>query len=88
MTIPELQIPSSLDGSLQPSLFYHPSQGQGAPVPHVVGLHTWSYDRFNQVETYLPLCQRFGWALLLPEFRGPNLASNPNRLDACGGRKA
>ena len=88
MTIPELQIPSSLDGSLQPSLFYHPSQGQGVPVPLVVGLHTWSYDRFNQVETYLPLCQRFGWALLLPEFRGPNLASNPTRLDACGGRKA
>lgn len=88
MTITELSIPSSLDGSLQPSLFFHPSQGQGAPVPLVVGLHTWSYDRFNQVETYQPLCERYGWALLLPEFRGPNLASNPDRLDACGGRKA
>ena len=88
MTIPELQIPSSLDGSLQPSLFFHPSPESVAPVPLVVGLHTWSYDRFNQVETYLPLCERYGWALLLPEFRGPNLAANPNRLDACGSRKA
>ena len=88
MTTTELQIPSFLDGSLQPSLFFHPSPESSAPVPLVVGLHTWSYDRFNQVETYQPLCERCGWALLLPEFRGPNLATNPNRLDACGSRKA
>lgn len=86
MNIREIQIPSTLDGSLQPSLFYHP--GEGAAVPLVVGLHTWSYDRFNQVENYLPLCKRYGWALLLPEFRGPNLASNPSRRTACGSRLA
>ena len=60
MTTTELQIPSSLDGSLQPSLFFHPSQGQGAPAPLVVGLHTWSYDRFNQADNYLPLCEKYG----------------------------
>ena len=49
----ELQIKSSLDGTLQPSLFYHPQTEK--PVPLVVGLHTWSYDRFNQRDTYLPL---------------------------------
>ena len=86
MNITELQIPSTLDGSLQPSLFHHP--GEGGTVPLVVGLHTWSYDRFNQVEHYLPLCRRYGWALLLPEFRGPNLSSNPNCHDACGSRTA
>jgi len=82
----ELQIKSSLDGTLQPSLYYHPQTD--AAVPLVVGLHTWSYDRFNQRDTYLPLCYRFGCALLLPEFRGPNLASNPSRLNACGSRLA
>jgi len=54
----------------------------------VVGLHTWSYDRYNQLENYLPLCEKYGWALLLPEFRGPNLASNPHHADACGSLKA
>ena len=77
----ELQIKSSLDGTLQPSLFYHPQTD--AAVPLVVGLHTWSYDRFNQRDTYLPLAYRFGCALLLPEFRGPNLASNPSKKSAC-----
>lgn len=81
-----MNIKSSLDGSLQPSLFFHPDTA--APVPLVVGLHTWSYDRYNQMETYLPLCERYGWALLLPEFRGPNLASNPHKSDACGSPKA
>jgi dipeptidyl aminopeptidase/acylaminoacyl peptidase len=81
-----IQVESTLDGTIQPSLFYCPRTD--APVPLVVGLHTWSYDRFNQAENYLPLCEKYGWALLLPEFRGPNLASNPNRRDACGGLKA
>ena len=81
-----IQVESTLDGTLQPSLFFRPSTD--APVPLVVGLHTWSYDRFNQAETYLPLCEKYGWALLLPEFRGPNLASNLHRHDACGSLKA
>ena len=81
-----LQVKSSLDGTLQPSLFYHPQTD--VSVPLVVGLHTWSYDRFNQLETYLPLCRQYGWALLLPEFRGPNLATNPQKHDACGSLKA
>ena len=34
------------------------------------------------------MCEKYGWALLLPEFRGPNLASNPNSADACGSLKA
>ena len=81
-----VHVKSTLDGSLQPSLFFRPRTE--APVPLVVGLHTWSYDRFNQEENYLPLCRKYGWALLLPEFRGPNLASNPQHHDACGSLKA
>ncbi len=81
-----IQVKTMLDGTLQPSLFFRPQTE--TPVPLVVGLHTWSYDRFNQAENYLPLCEKYGWALLLPEFRGPNLASNPQKHDACGGLKA
>ena len=82
----EIQVESTLDGTLQPSLFFRPEAN--VPVPLVVGLHTWSYDRFNQADNYLPLCRKYGWALLLPEFRGPNLASNPQKRDACGSLKA
>ena len=81
-----IQVTSTLDGTLQPSLFFRPRTE--ALVPLVVGLHTWSYDRFNQAENYLPLCEKYGWALLLPEFRGPNLATNPHKQDACGSLKA
>jgi dipeptidyl aminopeptidase/acylaminoacyl peptidase len=48
-----------------------------------VGLHTWSCDRFNQVETMQPCCRERNWALLLPEFRGPNLNTNPRAPEAC-----
>ena len=81
-----IQVESTLDGTLQPSLFFCPQTV--TPVPLVVGLHTWSYDRFNQAETYLPLCEKYGWALLLPDFRGPNLTSNLHCHDACGSLKA
>ena len=77
----EISVRSTIDGSRQPSLFFHPG---GGPAPLVVGLHTWSYDRFNQEENYLPLCRRYGFALLLPEFRGANLASNSRCHEACG----
>lgn len=82
----EILIGSSIDGSLEPSLYYHPDPSK--PVPLVVGLHTWSYDRFNQAENYLPLCRKHQFALLLPEFRGPNLDSNPRKTEACGSEKA
>ncbi len=82
----EWRIQSSIDGTLQPSLFFHP--GTPGPVPLVVGLHTWSYDRFNQEANYLPLCRRFGWALLLPDFRGANLVSNPHPAEACASEAA
>lgn len=84
--IDELEIGSTLDGAAERVLFHYPEKK--GKVPLVVGLHTWSYDRFNQVEHMLPLCRERGWALLLPEFRGPNLSSNPRAPQACGSTQA
>ena len=78
----ELKIKSSLDGRVESSLFDYPENGRNVPL--VVGLHTWSHGRDNQVNNYLPLCQARNWALLLPEFRGANLSSNPKCYEACG----
>ncbi len=81
----EILVKSSVDGTLQPSLFYK-SPNDGRPL--LVGLHTWSYDRFNQVDNMVPVAEQYDFNLLLPEFRGPNLASNPNCTKACGSREA
>ena len=78
----ELTFTSSIDNSREKALFFNPV-ACGA-VPLVVGLHTWSYNRFNQLSSLLPFCKSRGWALLLPEFRGPNLKSNPRATEACG----
>ena len=80
----ELLIKSSIDGTMQPSLFYF----AGEDKPLVIGLHTWSFDRYNQVENMLPYAKKYGWNLLLPDFRGKNKAENPNPVDACGSLKA
>ena len=81
----EINVISTKDQTLQPSLFFEsPQKGQ----PLLVGLHTWSADRFNQKGKLLPLTEKLGWNLLLPEFRGANLEKNPNCTDACGSLKA
>ena len=76
----EIIIRSSLDNTDQPSLFYFAGEGR----PLLVGLHTWSYDRANQIDNMLPYAKEYGWNLLLPEFRGPNTPSNPECRKACG----
>lgn len=80
----ELHVTSTLDGSSEPSLFH--MGGEGKPL--IVGLHPWSGDRFNQVDNLLPFAEKLGWSLLLPEFRGPNLRTNPRAAEACGSRLA
>jgi len=79
--IVEITIESSVDGSREPSLAWR-APGD-APRPVLVSLHTWSADQHNQVESYLPFCRRNGWHLLKPEFRGPNLTTNPRATEAC-----
>lgn len=78
----EIYIKSTLDNSMQPSLYCTSPSGEKRPL--LVGLHTWSFDRFNQVENLMPIAQKYNFNLLLPEFRGSNLPSNPNCTDACG----
>lgn len=77
----EIYVKSTMDGSMQPSLFY---ENKGGKKPLLVGLHTWSCDRFNQINNFLPLAEENGFHLLLPEFRGPNRIPNPIRTLACG----
>ena len=81
----EILVPSTIDGSLEPSLFY---KADGENRPLLVGLHTWSFDRFNQRDSLLPIAERLGFNLLLPEFRGPNLISNPRASEACASELA
>ena len=81
----EILISSSIDNTKQPSLFYK-TEADNRPL--LVGLHTWSTNRFNQRDKLLPLAKKHGWNLLLPEFRGPNLDTNPNGREACGSRLA
>ena len=71
----ELWVKSSVDGTMQPSLFYFAGEGK----PLVIGLHTWSFDRYNQVEAMLPYAEKYGWNLLLPDFRGKNKAENSSQ---------
>lgn len=78
----EILVRSSVDGTMQPSLFYKADVKGKRPL--LVGLHTWSHNRFNQINNLLPLAERNAFHLLLPEFRGANLTSNLNCTMACG----
>lgn len=82
----EILIKSTYDHTAQPCLV-HLAEGSD-PAPLLVGLHTWSYDRFNQIKNLLPMAIRNNWYLILPEFRGPNLMSNPHAELACGSKAA
>ena len=82
----EIFIQSTLDGSMQPSLFY--KSGSPEKRPLLVGLHTWSFERSNQIKNMLPLAEKYDFNLLLPEFRGKNLSSNPICQQACGSELA
>lgn len=81
----EILVKSSVDGSVEPSLFYKASKPNR---PLLVGLHTWSFDRFNQQDNLLPMAKRLDFNLLLPEFRGPNLIGNPRAHEACASHLA
>ena len=70
----EVGIESSLDGQLQPALVYIPEPA-ASKAPLLVLLHTWSSDYRQQsggLPEALEFCQREGWALAHPNFRGPN----------------
>jgi poly(3-hydroxybutyrate) depolymerase len=66
-----VQYESPADGTMQPALFYAPKSGK--PVPLLVALHTWGGD-FKQPSgaAYAEWCIEHGWAIVHPDFRGPN----------------
>jgi dipeptidyl aminopeptidase/acylaminoacyl peptidase len=76
----EILIESTIDGTMQPSLFYSASKSNR---PLLVSLHTWSHNRFNRIETIVPFAEKYDFNLLLPEFRGSNLDNNEHCTLAC-----
>ncbi len=80
-----VQVKSTLDGTLQPCYFWAPEAAKTKPVPLIVGLHTWSYDykATSHYQTVLDYAKKHGWAMLGPNFRGPNKTP-----PACGGDPA
>ncbi len=77
----EIYVKSSLDDTMQPSLYF---AADGDNRPLIVGLHTWSFGRDNQIGNLLPLAEELNFNLLLPEFRGKNTDANPEPKKACG----
>jgi len=77
----EIYVRSSLDDTMQPSLYF---AADGDNRPLIVGLHTWSFGRDNQIKYLLPMAEELNFNLLLPEFRGKNFDSNPEPMKACG----
>ncbi len=76
----ELSIISTLDGAKEKALFFFPN-GR-TDVPMVVGLHTWSYNRFNQIEQMLPYCRGNPVTLSMNRVKTGNFAASPERT-AC-----
>jgi dipeptidyl aminopeptidase/acylaminoacyl peptidase len=84
-TLTEITITSTRDARAQKAFWWHPPGAETAPVPLVVMLHTWSgdYRQKSWKETGLTECERRGWALIHPDFRGPN-----RRPEACASELA
>jgi dipeptidyl aminopeptidase/acylaminoacyl peptidase len=70
---------------MQPCWFWAPEKAKTEPVPLVVGLHTWSadYKQKSHYSTSLIYAKKHGWAMVGPNFRGPNKTPQ-----ACGGEPA
>jgi acetyl esterase/lipase len=77
----EVSYRSAADNTDQPALWYAPPGD--APVPLLVCLHTWSSDYRTPEPAYAEGCMARGWAMVRPNFRGPN-----QRPEACGSELA
>ena len=74
--ISRIEIPSSLDGEIQPAYFYA-SKAEGKR-PLIVSLHTWS-GGYDQKDVLAKQCLEKDYNYIHPHFRGPN-----NTPKACG----
>ncbi|MFW6007016.1 MAG: alpha/beta hydrolase family protein [Halanaerobiales bacterium] len=82
--IKEVSIKSSYDNSKQSLYYFIPEVKENERIPLLIALHPWSsnYKDFR-VKLYLQECRKRNWALLHPDFRGPN-----NRPEACASPEA
>ncbi|HUW55797.1 MAG TPA: alpha/beta fold hydrolase [Planctomycetota bacterium] len=82
MKLREIRYLSSADDTKQPARFWAPETGK--PVPLLVVLHTWSGGYRQDYHTgCVDHAMKKGWAVILPDFRGPN-----SRPEACGSELA
>lgn len=81
----KVSITSSADGTQQPSYVIFPDgfDPDGAAVPLLVSLHSWSANLEQRNEHLEKLADQRGWVYLFPNFRGRN--DNPA---ACGSELA
>ena len=81
----KMSIPSSADGTKQPSYVILPDgfDPNGTAVPLLVSLHSWSGDLEQRNAPLEQLAEQRGWVYLFPNFRGRN--DNPA---ACGSELA
>ena len=83
----EAETISSVDGSAQPIVVGHPQTvSSGAhdaePLPLLVGVHSWSVNRLSSARQQAKVAADHGWLAVFPDFRGPNLTSNPHATEA------
>jgi pimeloyl-ACP methyl ester carboxylesterase/lysophospholipase L1-like esterase len=79
----ELVAKSSLDGTMQPSLYWAPDRARSEPTPLLVFLHSWSGDYRQDNSAWQQEAVKRGWSYLHPNFRGVN-----RQPEACGSRFA
>jgi pimeloyl-ACP methyl ester carboxylesterase len=81
-----VRILSSIDRTEQLAIWYCPesaaAETPGKGVPLLVFLHSWS-GGFEQGVSYIGLAKKMGWALVAPDFRGPN-----SKPEACASELA
>ncbi|WP_278465530.1 alpha/beta hydrolase family protein [Gimesia maris] len=78
-----IKVKSSLDDSLQPSMFWAPASAKTTPAPLFVFLHSWSGNYKQNNAKWLQEAEQRGWIYLHPDFRGVN-----QQPEACGSRLA
>ena len=78
-----IKVKSSLDDSLQPSMFCAPASAKTTPTPLFVFLHSWSGNYKQNNAKWLQEAEQRGWIYLHPDFRGVN-----QQPEACGSRLA
>lgn len=75
----QIQVLSSLDGTMQPSLLGVPEGASRQPTPLLIYLHSWSSDYKQDNSRWQAQAERRGWIYLHPNFRGVN-----KQPQACG----